>query len=263
MTSCLFDAIESRKVVTCDIPAAYLSAKWPDDVECTLEFEGAMVKLITEIEPRYEPYVITYNEGTDWEQKVLYAKLRRAVYGTLLGGVLFYKKLKKQLEDWDFEMNPYDNCVFNKVVDGNQVTFCFFFDDCKISHVEQEVIDDILTDLNNVFATKKKRVSVTKGSVHDYLGITIDYREEGKVKFTMYNFLEDIIAEAPAGMNGTAVNPARDNLFETQEDTSPPLDMKIVDLFHRTTSLTIVCCKMSKTQYTGCHSLLVYEGQRP
>ena len=57
--------------------------------------------------------------------------------------------------------------------------------------MDQEVIDDKLTDLNNVFATKKKRVSVAKGSVHDYLGITIDYGEEGKVKFTMYDFLED------------------------------------------------------------------------
>ena len=114
MTTCLFDAIETRKVVTCDIPAAYLSAKWPDDVECTLKFEGAMVKLITEIEPRYEPYVILYNKGTNRERKVLYAKLTKAVYyGTLLGGILFCKKLKKQLEDWDFEMNPYDNIVYS------------------------------------------------------------------------------------------------------------------------------------------------------
>ena len=177
---------------------------------------------------------------------MLYAKLTKAVYGTLLGGILFYEKLKKQLEDWDFEMNPYDNCVFNKVVDGNQVTFCFFVDACKISHMDQEVIDDILTDLNNVFATKKKRVSVAKGSAHDYLGITINYGEEGKVKFTMYDFLKDIIAEAPADMNGIAVNPARDNLFETHEDTSPPLDTKTVDLFHRTTARLLFAAKRAR-----------------
>lgn len=60
MTACLFDTIETRKVVRLPVisqqPIYLLNG--PDDVECTLKFEGAMVKLITEIEPRYEPYVI-------------------------------------------------------------------------------------------------------------------------------------------------------------------------------------------------------------
>jgi len=46
--------------------------------------------------------------------------LTKAIYGTLLGAVLIYKKLKKQLEDWDFEQNPYDECTFNKMVDGER-----------------------------------------------------------------------------------------------------------------------------------------------
>ena len=37
----------------------------------------------------------------------MYGKLTKAVYGTLLGAVLFYEKLKKRLEDWDLEQNPY------------------------------------------------------------------------------------------------------------------------------------------------------------
>ena len=83
-------------------------------------------------------------------------------------------------------------------------------------------------------------------SAHDYLGITINYGEEGKVKFTMYDFLKDIIAEAPADMNGIAVNPARDNLFETHEDTSPPLDTKTADLFHRTTARLLFAAKRAR-----------------
>jgi hypothetical protein len=52
------------------------------------------------------------------------------------------------------------------------------------------VIDSVLADLNNEFGTTKKPLSATTGHVHDYLGITIDYGETGKVKFTMYDYLE-------------------------------------------------------------------------
>jgi hypothetical protein len=46
MTSCLMDAIEGRKVATCDIPGAFLQADWPADRNCYLKFEGAMVSMI-------------------------------------------------------------------------------------------------------------------------------------------------------------------------------------------------------------------------
>ena len=35
----------------------------------------------------------------------------------------------------------------------------------------------------------------TRGRVHEYLGITIDYSLPGKVVFTMFDFLEDVIVE--------------------------------------------------------------------
>ena len=35
------------------------------------------------------------------------------------------------------------------------------------------------------------------GMVHDYLGITIDYSIKGKVVFTIFYYLEDIILECP------------------------------------------------------------------
>jgi hypothetical protein len=55
--------------------------------------------------------------------------------------------------------------------------------------------------------------------IHDYLGITIDYSEIGKVKFTMYKYLEDILNEMPVDMNGTTPTPASDNLFDVDEDS--------------------------------------------
>jgi hypothetical protein len=49
--------------------------------------------------------------------------------------------------------------------------------------------------------------------IHDCLGITIDYSEKQKVKFTIYDYLEDILDEMPDDMKGTAPTPTSDNLF--------------------------------------------------
>ena len=38
-------------------------------------------------------------------------------------------------------MNPYDPCVWNKMIKGTQITICFHVDDCKISHELVSVVD--------------------------------------------------------------------------------------------------------------------------
>ena len=101
MTSCLMDAIERRKVATCDIPGAFLQADWPADRDCYLKFEGAMVSMICDIDPSYTKNIVYGKNG----KKHMYAKLTKAVYGTLLGAILFYEKLSKQLRDWGYESN--------------------------------------------------------------------------------------------------------------------------------------------------------------
>ena len=51
-------------------------------------------------------------------RKVLVRKVTKAIYGTLLGGVLFYNKLKGVLTKMGFEMNDYDECTFIKMING-------------------------------------------------------------------------------------------------------------------------------------------------
>jgi hypothetical protein len=197
--------------------------------------------MICDIDPNYSKNIVYGRNG----RKYLYAKLTKAVYGTLLGAILFYEKLSKQLVDWGYERNCYDRCTFNKMIDGNQITIQFHVDDLKISHIKQSVIDDVLNDLNNTFGTNKKPLAATTGDIHDYLGITIDYSEKGKVKFTMYDYLEDIIEGMPDDMNGTAPTPASDNLFDVEED-SPPLNEKETDFFHRTTARLLFAAKRAR-----------------
>ena len=70
-------------------------------------------------------------------------------------------------------------------------------DDCICSCKHKYVLDQFLVKLNSKFGVKKE-LSVTIEKVHDYLGMTIDFTLPGKVVFTMFGYLEDIIFEAPA-----------------------------------------------------------------
>jgi hypothetical protein len=144
------DAVEGRKVATCDIPGAFLQADWPTDRDCYLKFEGAMVSMICDIDPKYRENTVYSNKG----QKFIYAKLTKTVYCTLLGAILFYEKLTKQLEECGYKPNYYDRCTFNKMVDGNQITIQFHVDDLKISQMKQSVIDSVLDGLNNKFGRR-------------------------------------------------------------------------------------------------------------
>ena len=70
-------------------------------------------------------------------RKLLVGKVTKAIYGILLGAVLFYNKLKGVLPKMGFEMNDYDECTFNKMINGKQCTIQFHVDDLKLSHLQQ------------------------------------------------------------------------------------------------------------------------------
>ncbi len=68
-------------------------------------------------------------------EKQLLVQCLNALYGTMVASLLYYKKFVKSLRSKGFKLNPYDPCIANKQVDGEQLTVCFHVDDCKISHI--------------------------------------------------------------------------------------------------------------------------------
>ena len=118
-----------------DIPGAFLHGEWSQDKHPGyIMFEGIMVKMICEIDPSYNINVIW---SKDRKKKFLYGRLVKAVYGILLGAIIFYNKLSKHLTDHGFTQNEYDICTFiNKMVNGEQITVQFHVDNLKVSHKE-------------------------------------------------------------------------------------------------------------------------------
>ena len=58
----------------------------------------------------------------------------KALYGMLKAALLFYKRLRFDLEEMGFVVNPYDLCVADMMVNGAQITACWHVNDLKISH---------------------------------------------------------------------------------------------------------------------------------
>ncbi len=81
---------------------------------------------------------------------------------------------------WGFEINPYDWCVAYKTIDGKQCTILWQVDDLKISYVDKNAVTGIIETITDQFG-KEAPLTVTRGKVHDYLGMTLDYLEKGKV----------------------------------------------------------------------------------
>ena len=60
----------------------------------------------------------------------------------------------------------------------------------------------------------------------------IDWSVDGKVIFTMYVYLEDILVEAPDEFDGEDVTPVISDLFQVGE-ACRKLDVPTADMFHR------------------------------
>jgi hypothetical protein len=107
-------------------------------------------------------------------------ELQKALYGTLQASLLFWKELSTFLvSTLGFDFNPYDKCVVNKVIDGRQCTIIWHVDDLMLTHVSQEVLDHIVSDISKKFG-KEDPLSIHTGNIHDYLGIILTSAREEK-----------------------------------------------------------------------------------
>jgi hypothetical protein len=224
----MIDALEGREVAVVDFPGAFLQTDLTDE-EVILRITGHMADLLVEIDPEmYEPFVV--QEG---KEKVLYVQLLKAMYGILRAARLFWEKLTKKLAEWGFEPNPYDSCVMNKMVNGKQLTAAWHVDDMKISHVDVQVVDEFITMLEGEFG-KKGPLSISRGKVHNYLGMTLDFSKPGSVVVEMFDYIDTMVNDMPEDMRGSAVTPAANHLFNVNESATKLTTQQSEDFVHLT-----------------------------
>ena len=84
----------------------------------------------------------------------------RALYGCLESALLWYDLYSSTLVKHGFKINPYDKCVANKIINNKQCTIVFYVDNNKISHVDPEVVTDVL----NILKTHFGDLTITRGN---------------------------------------------------------------------------------------------------
>ena len=61
---------------------------------------------------------------------------------------------------------------------------------------------------------KSAPLTSTRGKIHDYLGMTLDFTEDGIVKIDMRDYVEKVLGKMPDKMDGTATTPEASHLFQ-------------------------------------------------
>ena len=217
------DAKEKRDVAVVDVPGAFMQADMDDIVH--IRFTGEMLEMLLEIDPCYASY-ICYERG----EKALYVVLDKALYGTLKAARLFWEMLSKQLVEWGFVVNPYDQCVANKECSGGQLTVTWHVDDIKVSHKSSTVVDQFIQQMEETFG-KEGPLTISRGKVHDYLGMILDYSVEGSVIIRMESYINNMINDMPEDMIGVASTPASSSLFKVNTNGTPTLNPKKKEIF--------------------------------
>ena len=244
----VIDAKEGRDIATADIPGAFMQADQDDVVH--VRFRGKMAELLSSCDPAMYQKFLVKEKG----ETVMYAELSKALYGTLRAALLFWILLTTTLMEWGFEVNPYDWCVANKNIDGKQCTIIWHVDDLKISHVSYSVVTKILNKLSEKFG-KLAPLTITRGKVHEYLGMKLDFSDSGKVKIDMKQYIQDMLDELPDSFKGIAVTPAANHLFAIDEHAQK-LAKEDADAFHTFTAKLLFLCKRARPDTQTATSFL-------
>ena len=128
---------------------------------------------------------------------ILYVRLKKALYGLLRSSLLFYRKLRGELEAYGFKINTYDPCVGNKIVttenlvpvtdkrgriirdkngskkmykvkEEKQITVIWHVDDLMMSCEDNFELTKLSLYLANIYGPK---LATHLGNKHDYLGM--------------------------------------------------------------------------------------------
>ncbi len=238
----IIEAKENREVAIFDIPNAFIQTPYEGE-RVVMKIKGELVPILTGINLLlYEPYVTE-----EHRQPVMYLEVIKAIYGMLQSALLFYKKLRKDLEDNRFKVNPYDPCVANKTVNGKQLTVTWHVDDLKVSHKDKKIVDAFENWLRANYEDHTP-MKPSRGKVHDYLAMEMDYSQPGKLKINMTKYIEGVIENFKYKdkiQTKKVATPAADYLFKVNNNAKK-LDYKRAEEFHTTVAKCLFVCKRAR-----------------
>jgi len=158
---------------------------------------------------------------------VLYVRVLKAIYGMIESALRWYDLFSSTLTDMGFEINLYDKCTAKKVINGSQCTVCWYVDDNKVSHVDDDIIDMVVDEIEAKFG----KLARNKGNKHTFLGMDIELLPDKKTAISAPQHIEEVISDLGEEIKGDVANPLKSKLFIV--NTSCKLSEKKTELFHK------------------------------
>lgn len=210
-------AAEGRHLATIDVTAAFVEAMLPMDQVIYMILDKKVSDVVVQLHPEYDSY-----RNADGK---LIVKLIRALYGCLQSAKLWYILLAKKLIRLGYHCNPYDNCVYNKILDdGTHITLVFHVDDILVTYKSEHGLSELEESMRSDFCN----ITVTRGDVHKFLSMKIIKLCDG-ITVNMSDYIEKCLSTI-TDLHAVST-PSRDDLFYVDED-SPLLSDEEKQFFH-------------------------------
>ena len=238
-------AHERRHAAVVDIGGAFLHADMTTGVPVHMRLDKTMSDFLVALDIRYKGY--QNDKGT------ITVHLKKALYGCVESAALWYENLSKTMKSLGYVRNEVDICIFNKLNDKRQqCTVCVHVDDLLITSVSKSMIDELTAGLEKRYG----EISLTHGTVLDYLGMSIDFTTSGEARLTMAGYVQEIITTS--GVTGTAATPATDGLFEMRGNAAAVSEAVRV-WFHRVVAQLLYLAKRIRPE---CLTAVAYLSTR-
>jgi heat shock protein HspQ len=179
--------IDRRHVISLDIWSAYLNAKMTKDDPSKLVFMAIapmIVGILVDIDPTYKAFLRPNGS--------IIVEVEQALYGCIESAALWYKELNAFLGSIGFTPNPYEKCILNKKHPDGQTTIALYVNDLLITSTRQTQAEAVVDALRD----KYKELKVTTGTVHNYLGVVLDFSDPPYVSINQVGMIEDIMRKA-------------------------------------------------------------------
>jgi len=97
---------------------------------------------------------------------------------------------------------------------GKQLRVVWHVDDLIVSCEDDFELTKFSCYLGSIYGTK---LSMHMGRKHDYLGVDMEFCEDGALEVSMFKYLKNAIEEFPEIIRGRAATPAHNKLFEIRD----------------------------------------------
>ena len=109
-------------------------------------------------------------------------QLKKALYGCVKSGKLWYDLLSSKPCELGFTASDYECCVFNKYGNGRQVFILIYVDNLFVTCPDTDILDGTVLQIDTMF----------KGfTLHSYLGMIFDFSTQGEAHIAMDGYDED------------------------------------------------------------------------